>query len=110
LAEAISSIDKNHSMICSGVSKMTGIPRALSLVASGTASGNAGGYQLSVRSEEGSDWGVVQSPFMRDIARTTAYQIDLEVSGDEMSYSQTTFLDIYGRKFDHTDRSKLQRV
>ncbi len=89
------------------------IPRAVSLVAGGqfdiaAMSGEAA--RISVESEEGGDWGVAQSPFMRDNAKTTGFKIDLNVDGDSMAYSQTTFLDIYGRKFDHTDSSTLIRV
>lgn len=88
------------------------IPRAVSLVAGGDfdmGSINDDAVSITVESEEGGDWGVAQSPFMRDNAKTTGFKINLEVDGDKMSYSQTTFLDIYGRKFDHTDNSTLVR-
>ena len=89
------------------------IPRAVTLLAAGKfdlASINGDSALLRVESEEGSDWGVVQSPFMRDNASTKAYKMALKVDGDKMSYSQTTLLDIYGREFDHTDKSSLVRV
>ncbi|MCP3908863.1 MAG: FABP family protein [Oceanicoccus sp.] len=89
------------------------IPRAVSLVAGGDfdiGSMDDDAVSITVESEEGGDWGVAQSPFMRDNAKTTGFKINLEVDGDKMSYSQTTFLDIYGRKFDHTDNSTLVKV
>lgn len=88
------------------------IPRAVTVVAGGsfdpsTLAGDA--MKVKVKSEEGGDWGVAQSPFMRDNARTKGFEMVLEVNGDTMSYSETTFLDIYGRAFDHTDSSVLTR-
>jgi hypothetical protein len=88
------------------------IPRAVTLVAAGqfdleSIKGNSA--LLCVESEEGSDWGIVQSPFMRDNARTKSFKMTLKVDGDSLSYSQTTMLDIYGREFEHTDISSLIR-
>lgn len=89
------------------------IPRGVTLVAGGSfdpASIKGNSALLRVTSEEGGDWGIAQSPFMRDNASTKAFKMNLKVDGDKISYSQTTYLDIYGRDFDHTDRSSLVRV
>ncbi|WP_200821205.1 heme-binding beta-barrel domain-containing protein [Oceanicoccus sp. KOV_DT_Chl] len=86
------------------------IPRGVSLVAGGIADVDGETATLTVESAEGSDWGVAQSPFMRDNAKTKGFKMQLSVNGDAMEYSQTTFLDIYGREFDHTDNSTLRRV
>ena len=89
------------------------IPRGVTLVAGGQFDMDGFDGQsalLKVASEEGGDWGVAQSPFMRDNARTTAFKLNLKVDGDKISYAQNTMLDIYGREFDHKDRSSLQRV
>lgn len=56
------------------------------------------------------DWGIIQSPFMRDNARTTSFFQTVTVKGDTLSYSQTTMLDIYGKEFEHTDQSDFVRV
>ena len=88
------------------------IPRAVTLVAAGQfdiASLQGDSAVLTVRSEEGGDWGVAQSPFMRDNARTKAFEMTLTVDGDRMSYRESTLLDIYGREFDHVDTSELVR-
>jgi hypothetical protein len=53
------------------------------------------------------DWGIIQSPFMRDNARTTAFRHRVEVGNGKLSYSETTMLDIYGKAFEHTDENEL---
>ncbi|HEB57067.1 MAG TPA: hypothetical protein ENI98_12350 [Gammaproteobacteria bacterium] len=55
------------------------------------------------------DWIIVQSPFMRDKAKTTAFRHRITVTGNELAYSETTMLDIYGRSFEHTDKNIQQR-
>ena len=47
---------------------------------------------------------------MLEKAKTTAFRMTLKIAGDELSYQETTYLDIYGRKFEHTDGSSLIRV
>ena len=89
------------------------IPRGVTLVAGGSIADDkfsASSALLKVEAEDGGDWGIAQSPFMRDNAKTTAYKMAMKVDGDKISYSQTTFLDIYGRSFDHTDKSGLVKV
>ena len=56
------------------------------------------------------DWSIVQSPFMRDNAKTVAFAHKISVGGDSLSYSETTTLDIYGRIFEHTDKNELVRA
>jgi hypothetical protein len=44
-------------------------------------------------------------------AKTTAFTHTITVQGDEMRYSESTMLDIYGKRdYDHTDVNTLQRV
>lgn len=89
------------------------IPRAVCVLAGGEHSGAAApgtGVCLKVRAKLGDpDWGVVQSPFMRDKASTLGFSHELTVDGDRLSYSETTLLEIYGRTFEHTDRNELTR-
>lgn len=89
------------------------IPRAVCVLAGGTheGAGDGGGpVTLEVASKLGDpDWGLVQSPFMRDKATTLAFDHRLTVDGDKLTYNETTLLDIYGRKFDHTDGNALTR-
>jgi len=87
------------------------IPRAVCVLAGGTlAPDSSGPLVLKVAAKLGdADWGIVQSPFMRDNARTTAFSYEGTVDGDSFRYSETTSLEIYGRTFEHTDDSELVR-
>jgi len=89
------------------------IPRAVSLLAGGSHSGQSeadGSLVLEVSADENSkDWQIIQSPFMRDNARTTNFKHKLTVDSNTLSYSETTMVDIYGSVFEHTDENTLQR-
>lgn len=86
------------------------IPRGVCVLAGGTASANGDITKLDVAAKEGDqDWGIIQSPFMRDQARTVAFRHHVEVSAHQLSYSETTVLEIYDRTFDHTDTNVLAR-
>jgi hypothetical protein len=88
------------------------IPRAVCVLAAGHWSGGDGPrIELSVAARLGdSDWGIVQSPFMRERARTTGFEHTLTLDGDTLSYAETTHLQIYGRSFAHTDGNTLTRI
>lgn len=89
------------------------IPRAVAVLAGGTFTGNAKADEvvLEVRAKRGDDdWGIIQSPFMRDKASTEAFEHKITVGGDRLSYAETTYLQIYGRRFDHTDQNELRRT
>lgn len=84
------------------------IPRGVALVAGGRADGDT----IEVRARAGDeDWAIVQSPFMRDHARTVEFVRSVTVSETTLAYRQTTYLDIYGeRRFEHTDENTLTRA
>lgn len=87
------------------------IPRAVCVLAGGKLVQNGDETIFEVEATAGSEtFGIVQSPFMLEKAKTTAFSMTLKISGDEMSYEETTSLEIYGRKFEHTDGSTLIRV
>lgn len=89
------------------------IPRAVGLIAGGLAKtdGATGAVTLEVKAGlHNPDWSIVQQPFMRDKAKTVAFNAKFTVDGDKLVYSETTVLDIYGRKFQHTDGNTLTRV
>lgn len=90
------------------------IPRGFALLAGGRfplQDKYEGTLAFEVKAALGdADWGIVQSPFMRDKAKTTAFRHKLSVSGDNLSYSESTMLNIYGKTFDHTDTNSLTRV
>jgi len=87
------------------------IPRAVCVLAGGSWTGPAAQgspIELSVKAALGDpDWGIIQSPFMRDKASTVSFRHDVVVDGSTLSYSETTVLEIYGRTFDHTDKNEL---
>jgi len=87
------------------------IPRAVSLLAGGSATAGDDRTVLNVRAKDGdAEWGIIQSPFMQEKARTLEYRHQLTVMGDRLHYEETTVLDIYGdHHFDHTDQNTLQR-
>ena len=89
------------------------IPRAVGVLAGGTFAGSATGpgtVVLRVHAALGDpDWGIIQSPFMRDNARTVEFRHEVTIDRDRLAYSETTILEIYGRRFDHTDRNELTR-
>ena len=90
------------------------IPRVVTVLAGGRYPAGAASDSsvvLEVRAaKDDPDWGILESPFMRDRASTLAFSHRLEVDGDRMRYSETTTLQIYGRRFEHTDRNELARV
>jgi hypothetical protein len=90
------------------------IPRAVSVVAGGTFSGETddeGRVVLELTAKLGDpDWGIVQSPFMAKKASSIEFRQKVIVGNGKMAYSQTTLVDIYGKVFKHTDDNKLSRV
>ena len=89
------------------------IPRGVAVLAGGNCPAPediTAELTLSVKAVAGDlTFGVLQSPFMEANAKTTGFTHDITVHGDNMRYSETTFLDIYGKHYDHTDMNRLQR-
>ena len=87
------------------------IPRAVGVLAGGAYNGETdeeGRVVLEVAARLGDpEWGIVQSPFMRDNARTIRFRHRLAVGGGTLSYAETTVVEIYGKVFEHTDESEL---
>ena len=85
------------------------IPRGVCVLAGGKSRATEnGGVVLEVAaSVDDKDWQIVQSPFMRDNARTTEFRHKITVENGKLSYSETMILDIYGKTFDHTDENEL---
>jgi len=86
------------------------IPRGVCLLAGGKASIKGAVIVLDVQAAVGDkEWGIIQSPFMQENARTNAFNHNIIVDGDELSYFETMALDIYGKAFEHTDGNTLSR-
>ena len=86
------------------------IPRGVCVTAGGRATGS-GTVVLEVKAALGHpDWGIAQSPFMRDRASTVAFEHKVTLDGDRLVYAETTTLEIYAEKrFAHTDANELVR-
>ena len=86
------------------------IPRAVGVLAGGThqASEPNGMVILEVRAKhDDPNWNILQSPFMQQNARTLEFYHKVEVGNGKLQYVETTVLDIYGRRFQHTDQNGL---
>jgi len=60
-----------------------------------------------IASADNPDWGILQSPFMQNKARTTRFTHQLSVANGVLRYSETTIIDIYGNTFEHRDQNEL---
>lgn len=87
------------------------IPRAVCVLAGGQIEQKDGECVFDVEATAGSEtFGIVQSPFMLEKARTKAFRMRLSVKGNELHYKEITSLHIYGKDFEHEDECRLQRV
>lgn len=87
------------------------IPRGVCLLAGGKVQQEDQRYVFQVSAKAGdADFGIVQSPFMLENAKTKAFDMTMTVEGDWLNYKENTFLFIYGKDFDHMDKSELKRV
>jgi hypothetical protein len=92
------------------VSHSLTIPRSMALLAGGEAKTRGTAVVIEVAASLGDpNWGVIQSPFLRDNASTKAFRMSLTIEADRLSYRQVTTLDIYGKPFEHTDENELTR-
>jgi hypothetical protein len=86
------------------------IPRAVGLLAGGKVTEAKGALTFKVSAGiDNKDWGIIQSPFMQKKARTEHFVHTVTVTGKTMTYSETTTLNIYGKRFLHTDGNTLTR-
>ena len=87
------------------------IPRGVCILAGGKLATEGQALVFNVSATAGDDtFGILQSPFMKDKAKTRAFAMKLVLEDDTLSYEETTSLHIYGADFEHTDASKLQRI
>ncbi len=87
------------------------IPRGVCVLAGGQYQERDGDSVFVVEAQAGSEtYGIVQSPFMSEKAKTHAFTMMLTVNDNELSYHEIMSLHIYGKDFKHEDRSTLHRV
>ncbi len=91
------------------------IPRGVAVVAGGKLAppiepGQELVFEVSADASS-PEFGIAQAPFMFKQAKTTGFTHSMTVTGDQLSYSESTILDIYDKKsYDHKDVNTLQRV
>lgn len=84
------------------------IPRAVCVLAGGKATITNEQTTFEVEANLGDkNWGVLQSPFMEEKAKTTKFVHKISVGNGKLSYKETTTLEIYGKVFEHTDENEL---
>lgn len=87
------------------------IPRGVAVLAGGpyqSSSEEPGLMVLEVSAKEGDpSWGILQSPFMLEKARTVEFRHNVTVGHGRLVYAETTMIDIYGKRFEHTDQNEL---
>jgi len=87
------------------------IPRGVCLVAGGSHEIHEGGVAIQVHAARSDvNWPIIEPPFMRDNASTISFNRTLTVADDILRYEELTVVDIYGRRFDHTDQNTLSRA
>lgn len=87
------------------------IPRGVCLLAGGSFEQQQSEAIFHVTAKAGDDsFGIVQSPFMLNNAKTKAFEMKMTVNKDTLSYREVTSLYIYDKDFEHVDKSELQRV
>ena len=87
------------------------IPRGVCILAGGhapSASDKCITLEVAAAADH-PDWHIIQSPFMREKACTTAFRHHITVDGNTLHYVETTMLDIYGKAFEHRDENTLTR-
>ncbi len=87
------------------------IPRGVSLLCGGIYEDLNGELSFKVSAQTNDpNWGIVQSPFMKEKARTLAFKRELKLLGNTLSYEQETTVEIYGKTFAHRDNNTLTKV
>lgn len=90
------------------------IPRGVCVIAGGSHQGGAnedGGITLTVAAAlDDPDWQIIQAPFMQANASTTDFKQTISFGDQYLSYRQSTIVEIYGKRFEHTDENQLTRA
>lgn len=89
------------------------IPRGVCVLAGGQWSANENqenDISIAVSAKlDDPDWGIIQSPFMRDHAKTVEFRHEVRVEKEKLTYFETMVLEIYGKTFEHTDQNELTK-
>ena len=87
------------------------IPRGSAVLAGGRVDPDATTFTLRATADS-DEYGITQNPHLFNRARCLAYEINLTVDGDTLTYDQTSTLAMaeFDEPFPHTDRNTLTRV
>ena len=87
------------------------IPRGMTVLAGGAAEAHSTSLQLKARLGS-KTFGICSNPFLDEEFQTVEYEIQVDLSGDGLTYDQVTRIQIKGQKkiFDHRDKNTLKRV
>ncbi|MBL4746724.1 MAG: FABP family protein [Flavobacteriaceae bacterium] len=98
--------DKENNRVMNGFS----IPRGVCVLASGEVEETEDQLTLTVFTDNNdTNGGIVQSAFMQQKANTKSFKRTFKVTGNTLSYTQETVLDIYGKVFSHIDENVLTK-
>ncbi len=87
------------------------IPRGVCVLAGGSLLQQDNETIFTVEARADSDsFGIVQSPFMLEKAKTKVFNMTLSIKDQKLSYHQTMLLHIYGKDFQHSDKSELRKI
>lgn len=87
------------------------IPRGSAILAGGEVQPDATSFTL--RADANSDeYGITQNTYLLNNARCIAYELNLSVHDDTLTYDETSTLEMkeFDEPFQHTDRNVLHRV
>ncbi|OUR79068.1 hypothetical protein A9Q83_05665 [Alphaproteobacteria bacterium 46_93_T64] len=87
------------------------IPRGICVLAGGIYKGHKDKdsraiLELSAKAGD-TQYSIIESPFMQEQAVTVEFRQKLIIGNGQLSYFQTTMVDIYGKMFEHTDCNEL---
>lgn len=89
------------------------IPRGVCVLAGGVFDNDYKDLPITLKVSsniENKGFSIVQSDFMLRKAKTISFEQELVIDINTLTYKQNTVLDIYGKKFNHTDENILKRV
>jgi len=87
------------------------IPRGSAILAGGESAPDATSFTMRATSDS-DEYGITQNTYLLSNARCTAYQCNVDVDGDTLTYDETSTLIMneFDEPYLHTDRNTLRRV
>ncbi|MGB0778402.1 MAG: heme-binding beta-barrel domain-containing protein [Flavobacteriaceae bacterium] len=87
------------------------IPRGTAIVAGGSYSIDSDNtMKITVEAELGSKWEIAQSQFLSENSKIRKYYMEMSIKDDVMDYVQHSYLEVFGKDFDHKDQNTLKKM